>query len=32
MKTSEDKPGEGGAAPQVTGRTIEAEVKEKAKT
>ncbi len=34
MKSSEDKPGEGegGAAPQVTGRTIEAEVKEKAKT
>jgi len=31
MKSSEDKP-EGGAAPQVTGRTIEAEVKEKAKT
>jgi len=32
MKTSEDKSAEGGAAPQVTGRTIEAEVKEKAKT
>src|SRR2546425_13002659 len=32
MKSSEDKPGEGGAAPQVTGRTIEAEGQEKAKT
>ncbi len=32
MKSSEDKPAEGGAAPQVTGRTIEGEVKEKAKT
>jgi sec-independent protein translocase protein TatA len=32
IKSSEDKPAEGGAAPQVMGRTIEAEVKEKAKT
>jgi len=32
IKSSEDKPAEGGSAPQVTGRTIEAEVKEKAKT
>src|SRR5207249_12225334 len=32
MKSSEDKPAESGAAPQVTGRTIEGEVKEKAKT
>ncbi|HYU69533.1 MAG TPA: Sec-independent protein translocase subunit TatA [Burkholderiales bacterium] len=32
MKSSEDKPAESGAAPQVTGRTIEGEVKDKAKT
>ena len=32
MKSSEDKPAESGTAPQVTGHTIEGEVKEKAKT
>src|SRR5467141_847622 len=32
MKSSEDKPAESGAASQVTGHTIEGEVKEKAKT
>jgi hypothetical protein len=32
MKTSENKPAEGGPAPQVTGHTIEGEVKDKAKT
>ena len=32
MKSSEDKSAESGAAPQVTGHTIEGEVKEKAKT
>ena len=32
MKSSESKPADGGPAPQVTGHTIEGEVKEKAKT
>ena len=32
MREGGEKPAEGGSAPQVTGRTIEAEVKEKAKT
>jgi sec-independent protein translocase protein TatA len=32
MKSSENKPAEGGSAPQVTGHTIEGEIKEKAKT
>ena len=30
--SSADKPGEGGSSPQVTGRTIEGEIKNKAKT
>jgi sec-independent protein translocase protein TatA len=33
MKSAgDDKPGEGGSSPQVTGRTIEGEVKDKVKT
>ena len=32
MKTSENKPSEGAASAQVTGHTIEGEIKEKAKT
>jgi sec-independent protein translocase protein TatA len=32
MKSADDKAGEGGSSPQVTGRTIEGEVKDKVKT